>query len=357
MVRTFKLCYLAYQRITVFIEIAPKVPCYFSLEEAEQAIFTKKIGKKVLCQGEELLVQVQKEAVKTKVPTVTSNLNFTSENVVLTTGNTTTSVSKKLQGEDRARLLEIAKLYESESYGLIIRTNAKNMEAEALQEEIRQLILRYEEVVQKAQTRTHFTCMQKASATYLSYIRDLNKESITRIVVEEQDIYEEVKTYLAQYTPELVEKLELYSDKNYTLNKLYAMEHVMEGILKKRVWMKSGAYLVIEPTEALTVIDVNSGKCVVKGHAEDSYYRVNVEAAKEAARQIRLRNISGIILIDFINLKSREKMQEILKILKQDLQKDTISTKLVDVTKLQLVEITRKKVYKSVQESLKEDYE
>ena len=142
--------------------------------------------------------------------------------------------------------------------------------------------------------------------------------------------------YLHQHQPEDFEKLRRYEDRLLPLNKLYNIEKKLEDALKERVWLKSGAYLVIQPTEALTVIDVNTGKCIGKKQDERTYLKINMEAAKEAAKQIRLRNLSGIILVDFINLANKELMAELTDAFQRELRKDPISTTLVDITKLQL---------------------
>ncbi len=334
-----------------FIDVDGKTPCYYEIRDNQNPIFTHKIGKKPICEAEELVVQIEKEAVKTKAPTVSSNLNFTGTYVVLTSGNKKLSVSSKIKGSERNRLLEILSRYQSEDFGLIARTNAKDLSEEDFCQEIESLIEEYRLLVAKANTRTRYTCLKKASSSYLTFIRNMYHNNVKKIFVDDSQIYEELSAYFKEKSPELLEKLELYQDASYTLNKKYSLEIRLEEALYKKVWMKSGAYLVIEPTEALTVIDVNSGKCVTKKNTEEQYYKINVEAAIEAAYQIRLRNISGIIIIDFINLKDRRKMQEVLQILKEHLQNDRIPTKLVGVTKLQLVEITRKKTNKSLQES------
>ena len=166
------------------------------------------------------------------------------------------------------------------------------------------------------------------------------------------ELYKEVQSYLLEMQPEDIEKLRLYEDKLLPLHKLYSLENHLKNALHERVWLKSGAYLVIQPTEALTVIDVNTGKCISKKKDEQGYLRINLEAAKEVAKQIRLRNLSGIILVDFINLKEESSMEELLGFLQKELKKDPIVTTFVDVTKLQLVEITRKKIRKPLHETI-----
>lgn len=340
-----------------FIEVQPHTPCYYDMKQHKAPIFTQKIGKKPICEGEQLIVQVEKEAVKTKVPTISSNLNFTGTYVVLTSGNTKLSVSAKIKGVARTRLQELLRPYQSSDYGIIARTNAENATEEEIIEELQALIKEYTDLKAKAQTRTCYTCLKKASPAYLSFVRNIRIENIQNIYVDSDVIQEELISYFEKQAPEVVEKITFYQDASYTLNKKYSLEIRLEEALYKKVWMKSGAYLVIEPTEALTVIDVNSGKCVTKKNTEEQYFKINVEAAIEAAYQIRLRNISGIIVIDFINLKDAKKMQEVLKILREHLQNDPIPTKLIGVTKLQLVEITRKKTRKSLQECWREHHE
>ena len=334
-----------------FVEIGNGIECYYSIPENPTPIFTRKVGKKSINAGDELLVQVSKEAVKTKVPTVTSKLSFTGKFCVLTTGDTRMGASLKLEKEEKERLTQIAKEYMSENYGLIMRTNAKGISEDVLKNEIEKLIQEYEKIVLSAQTRVCFSCLKKAPEAYLTELKNVQQEGLEEIVVEDYEIYEETKNYLESYQPEDLNKLRLYEDKLLPLHKLYNLEKQIEKALKEKVWMKSGAYLVIEPTEALTVIDVNTGKCIDKKKDDKAYLKINKEAAKEVAKQIRLRNLTGIILIDFINLSSKELTDELLDFFERELKKDPIATTLVDITKLQLVEVTRKKIRKPFHEA------
>ncbi len=334
-----------------FIEIAKGVECYYAILENPAPIFTKKIGKKPLCIGDELLVQISKEAVKTKVPTVTSKLSLTGKYAVLTYGDTRIGASSKLSKEERERLISIAKKYASNQYGLILRTNAKEAVENLLNEEIEKLIKEYERLVQTAPTRVCFSCMKSSPKQYLTELKNIYQEGLTDIIVEDEEIFSEVQTFLEETQPEDLEKLSFYSDKLLPLHKLYSIEKHVEDALKERVWLKSGAYLVIQPTEALTVIDVNTGKCIDKKRDDRAYLKINMEAAKEAARQIRLRNLSGIIIIDFINLSEKEYTEELLQYFERELKKDPIAATLVDITKLHLVEVTRKKIRKPFHEA------
>ena len=337
-----------------FIEISNGVECYFSMTDNPTPIFTHKIGKKPLCIGDELIVQVSKEAVKTKVPTVSSKLELTGKYAVLTSGDTRIGASAKLPKEEKERLTKIASSFASSNYGIIMRTNANGIESDVLEREIEKLILEYENIVKTAATRVCFSCLKKAPNPYLTELKNLKQEGLSEFVVEDLDIYEEMKQFLSEHQSEDLDKLRLYSDKLLPLHKLYSIEKHIENALKERVWMKSGAYLVIQPTEALTVIDVNTGKCVSKKKDDKEYLKINIEAAKEAAKQIRLRNLSGIIIIDFINLSKKEYMDELLEILQYELHKDPVATSFVDITKLQLVEVTRKKIRKPFHEAYHE---
>lgn len=337
-----------------FIEIAKGVECYYAIGENPAPIFTKKVGKKPICIGDELIVQISREAVKTKVPTVTSKLEFTGKYAVLTHGDTRIGVSSKLSKEERERLTMIARQYASKQYGLILRTNAKEAEEDTIRTELEKLIQDYQRMIQFAATRVCFSCLKSAPKQYLTELKNIYQEGLTDIVVEDEDIYQEVKDFLMESQPEDLVKLRFYEDKMLPLHKLYSIEKRIEDVLKERVWLKSGAYLVIQPTEALTVIDVNTGKCIDKKRDDRAYLKINMEAAKEAARQIRLRNLSGIIIIDFINLSEKEFTDELLGFFEKELKKDPITTTLVDITKLHLVEVTRKKIRKPFHEAYKE---
>ena len=337
-----------------FVEIGKGVECYYAIEENDDPIFTHKIGKKPLCVGDELVVQVSKEAVKTKVPTVTSKLSFTGKYAVLTFGDTRIGASAKLGKEERERLISIAREFASDKYGFIMRTNAKEVHKDILIGELRQLISDYEAVVMTAQTRVPFSCLKRAPRQYLRELKNIYQDGLTDIIVEDLDLYEEIKDFLTQNQPEDLEKLRLYQEKLLPLHKLYGIEKQIERALKERVWMKSGAYLVIQPTEALTVIDVNTGKCIDKRKDDKAYFKINMEACIEVAKQIRLRNLSGIIIVDFININSQELTEELLRRFEHELHKDAIATTLVDMTKLQLVEVTRKKIKKPFHEAFSE---
>lgn len=305
-----------------------------------------------LIAGDELLVQLEKEAVRTKEPVFTTNLSLAGKYCVVTSGNKIKSVSKKCSKEQR-EVLRCA-IPKDSDYGIIIRTNAVEQinNIEIIKEECSNLIAEMNKIIQYGKHRTCFSCIWQAPPAYFTFLRDSSDFCFTKIITDDSDIYSKLKNYLQMYHSDLVNILELYNDPSYTLDKLHSIQTKIDELMGERVWLKSGAYLIIEKTEALYVIDVNSGKNMQKNIKGDYIYSINLESAHEIMRQIRLRNMSGIILIDFINMPDSESEEKLLYELKTLAKKDKIATTVVDITPLGLVEITRKKVQKSLQEQL-----
>ena len=184
----------------------------------------------------------------------------------------------------------------------------------------------------------------------MNFLKGMDLDEVEQIVTDEEDIYQEILGFFQGKEP-LASKVKLYQDSMLSLSNLYGLRHKIEDALKERVGLNSGAYLVIQPTEALTVIDVNSGKAI-KGNAKDYFKRVNLEAAEEIARQLRLRNISGICIVDFINMGSKEDEALLAQTLKEHLKADPVPAAFLDFTKLGLAEITRKKLKKPLWEQV-----
>lgn len=337
-----------------FIEIENGIQCYYSLSDNKDPIYIKKGSSKDMQAGDELLVQVCRENLKSKPPAVSSNLNFTGNYLVLTTGNKSTGMSSKLTQEEKKRLKEYLSPYLDSRFGFIVRTNAREVDQETFVAEARLLKELYETVMQKAKFRTCFSILHRNNpTTWLSTLRDIYKENLSQILTDDETLYEKIKEYLHQYQREDEEKLTFYQDDLLPLMKLYSLESAVENALKERVWMKSGAYLVIQPTEALTVIDVNTGKYDGHKKQQDTFLKINLEAAREIAVQIRLRNLSGIIVIDFINMESGEYRRQLMEEFDRILKKDPVKTTLVDMTALSLVEVTRKKVRRPFWEQIR----
>ena len=336
-----------------FVNIAKGVSCFLPLEEAKNAVFTKKNGKKDLCIGDELLVEVTREKQKNKPASVSANLNFSGKYLILTTGNHLLGISKKLHATERERLQALLKDQSTDTFGIVVRTAAKDASDEEILKELEMLTKQCHACLQGAMHRTAFTRLREAPPFYLQFLKNRNLTEVQKITTDIPSVHEVLLQHL-QDTKE-AEKLHLYTDTQVSLFALYSLTHELERALHRQVWLPSGAYLVIDPTEALTVIDVNSGKNIKKKSREELVFSVNVEAAHEIARQLILRNISGICIIDFIDMKEKEHREELMHILRMDLKKDKVPATLVDITRLGLVELTRKKVQKSLKEQLQGD--
>lgn len=336
-----------------FVEIESGVNCYYDMKDAEHAVFTHKIGKKPLCIGDELVVQISKEAVKTKAPTVTGNISFTGRYAVLTHGNTRIGVSSKIPKKVREEYKERLRQFQNDRFGIIVRTNAKDAPFQDVLDEISRLKAEYEKIMSAAPTRVCFSCLRSAPPSYISDLKNVYMEGMEQIIVGDPELYTRIQAFFAAEIPEKEGLLRLYDDSAFPLGKLYSTQTAIEKALREKVWLRNGGYLVIQPTEALTVIDVNSGKSAGKGKNEEGILKINLEAAREAARQIRLRNLSGIIIIDFINLESEENVGLLLKEFRMRLAGDPIQTTLVDITPLNLVEVTRKKVHRPLYEQIR----
>lgn len=338
-----------------FVEIAPGVMSYLSLEDTNQPIFTKwnNNSQKVKI-GDELVVQVAKDAVKTKAPVVTSNINITGKFAVLVHGRTNIGISGKIHSEEKRNELKNCLLpYKNEEYGFVVRTNAEHAQPEVIVKEVEGLIKIYNHIRQYGVHRTRFTLLHRNQPSYICDIRDNLSDSITEIVTDEKEIYENIKTYLEAFQPEDLPKLRFYDDPMISMCNLYSISSKIENALKQHVWLKSGGSIVIQPTEALTVIDVNTEKAIAgRKNAQETFFKVNMEAAVEIAKQIRLRNLSGIIIIDFIDMTDKGKQEQLMKELERLFKKDPVKTVLVDMTALGLVEVTRKKIKRPLHEQI-----
>lgn len=332
-----------------FVEIEDGINCYYSLKENPDPVFVTKKTTGRLCVGDELLVQVAREGVKTKAPTVTSNLSLSGRLLVLTTGQKRIAVSTKLSNKKREALMEMAEVLEDARFGWIVRTNAADAEQEELFAEAKHLKDTYEKLLKNAPHRPARSCLFRNPAPWLLRIRDIYDTEYEQILTDDETLYRHLFEFLADVVPSALSKLSLYRDRLLPLSKLYPVEAAFEEVARERIWLKSGAYLVIQGTEALTVIDVNTGKCE-RGKSGETFYLINLEAAHEIARQLRLRNLSGIIVIDFINMTSEKQKTDLLRALDDDLRKDPVKACVVDMTKLGLVEVTRKRLQKTLTE-------
>ncbi|MCH1949341.1 ribonuclease E/G [Enterocloster sp. OA13] len=338
-----------------FVDIGGGRTGYYSLDENKEHLFVSPSTGKLKA-GDEIVVQVSRDAVKTKAPVLTGKLAFTGRYCVLTAGKTGVGFSNKIgDNKYKARvrsMLNEALAEDGDRFGIIVRTNGAGAADEVLLQEYRQLKDMYLKLSKEASCRTCYSCIYRALPGYIAAIRDSYSGTLDGIVTDIPAYYEELKDYLEEYQAEDADKLTLYEDKLLPLSKLYSLDSALEHALNKHVWLKSGGYLVIEPTEAMVVIDVNTGKYSGKKKMQDTICRINMEAADEIGRQLRLRNLSGIILIDFIDMEREEDREMLMRHLGDVVSKDPVKTTVVDMTRLNLVEVTRKKVRKPLYEQV-----
>ncbi len=334
-----------------FVEIAPGFSCYLPLEQVNAPIYVKRNSTKLLVQEDEILVQVNREAIRQKAPAVTTNLNLTGRYLVLTTENKRLGVSGKLEGNTKAQLRALLSPY-VDTYGIIVRTNAREAAKADILGELQWLKDRLDTWTKTAKTRTCFSCLHKATPDYLRFLQNTYSASLTEIVTDQEAIYQELKEYCGRYADLREIPLRQYTDESYPLTQLYNLNRQLERALAKTVWLKSGGFLVIEPTEAMTVIDVNTGKSNWGKNPQEHFIRTNREASREIAKQLRLRNLSGIIIIDYIDLESPTEQLHLLEDLREQVAADPIPVLVHDITKLNLVEVTRKKVAKTLMEQI-----
>lgn len=335
-----------------FIEIAPGKMCYYDLEEGEPPIFTNPKKDRVIKEGDEVVVQVSREGIKSKLPSVTGNLNFTGRYLVLTSQRKQLGFSAKLTKEEKARIRTTLQKHVSGEEGIIVRTNAREASPEELTEELFRLREKYQELRHRAMSRVCYTLLEKGMSESLRIFQGVYIRDLEEIVTDDSEIYTQICGENTEGEGGKV-PVRFYEDKLLPLSKLYRLEKSLEEALDRKVWLRSGGFLVIEQTEAFVSIDVNSGKFSDKKNTRETFRKINLEAAREIAFQLRLRNLSGIILIDFINMEEEEDKKELLKILQGYLRKDPIKAAVVDMTPLNIVEVTRKKVEKSLEEEIK----
>ena len=336
-----------------FVRIAGGQKCYLPLSDLKSPIYAKKQSEtKPLCEGDEILVQVTRDAVKTKDPVVSTKLTIHGHYCFLTTTNTTLGTSKKITGTRADELLTIAEScctdHEDTGYGLVFRTNAASIEEPALREDIIRVQTVFKHLMQTGVHEKAGSLLYRNIPGYLARLKAQDMASIERIYTDCPAIYKEINDYMPKLCQDGL--LKCYKDDALSLSTLYHIRGNMDELLNSKVWLPSGANIIIETLETLTVIDVNSGKN--QSRKEDTILRINLEAAREIARQLKLRNISGMIIVDFINLKSQEQKEELIRCIRQELKKDTVPAQFIDITRLGLVELTRKKVYKSLREIL-----
>ncbi len=341
-----------------FVEYEQGKMGYLSLDAKVCPIHTDGVvsdGTRVLI-GDEIIVQIEREAVKTKPPTLSGTLNFPGKYVVLIYGERTVSISSKIKDAERKQQLRgFLRNNIDGDYGFVARTNCKDAPDEKILKEIAFLKQQLENIKKFGVHRAKFNCLYHAPDAYLCDIRDSYDSLLESIITDDDEIFNRIMEFAKIYQPEDIKKIKRWDNADGKLDAVYDVTKTLEHALMPKVWLKNGGYLVIQPTEALVSIDVNTGKAISKKKdVQKTFLKVNLEAATQIAKQLRLRNLSGMILIDFIDMKDADYNKQLMDRLRTEFAKDPVKTILVDMTKLGLVEVTRKKVRKSLYEQIKD---
>ena len=299
--------------------------------------------------GMPILVQIKKDATSKKGARVSTHINLSGRYAVLMPNSNFITISKKIEKEtEKNRLLKIVKEIVPQNYGIIIRTSAEEKSEEEIKRDINNLIITWQEIVnkyEKVKKQTTFTpqLIYKNQGIIEKLIIDLIDQDLSKVIVNDEKTYENIKKVLEKIALETDVKVELKKEKNI-LN-IYEIQEQLEKANNRKIWLKCGGFITIDKTEALTAIDVNSGKYVGTKDLEKTIFTVNKEATIEITKQIRLRDIGGIIIIDYIDMENKEDKAKILEILEENLKKDRSKTQVIGFTPLDLLEMTRKHMW------------
>jgi ribonuclease G len=326
-------------------------------EEYDSSEFPAEVTERiegVLEEGQELIVQVSREPIGQKGTRVTSKVTLPGRLLVLMPSIQHVGVSRRIEDEEeRKNLASTLKEICPPGFGVIARTASEGKAKEELEGDINFLQRIWESIQERAKSIRAPSILHQDLGLIFRVIRDIHSHNLKRIVIDDRFVFERVREFLQEYLPE--EGCEVtYFDEKDPVFEAYGIEIEIAKLLQKKIWLKSGGYIVLDYTEALTVIDVNTGRYLGKKDLEDTILRTNLEAVKEIAYQIRLRNIGGIIIVDFIDMERRESRETVFQTLVDVLKKDRIKTFAYPISELGLVQLTRKRTRHNIVSLLSE---
>ncbi len=310
--------------------------------------------KDVLKPNQEILVQIIKEPIGTKGPRVSAHITLPGRFLVLLPMANYTGVSRRIECQtERERVKKLVSNIKPDNMGVIIRTVAEGREEEDFKKDLDFLLKLWDKIREKSNESLSPLCIHQDLSLVYKIIRDVLDSNTERFIIDSKEEYKKIKELVEVTSPNLKSKIKLYTGKR-ALFDIYGLEKKIEDATKSKIWLDSGGYIIIEKTEALTVIDVNTGKFVGSKSLEDTILKTNLEAVEKIAREIRLRDIGGIVIIDFIDMENISHRSLILKELTEAVKKDRTKTNVIEMTGLGLVEITRKRISQDLDNVLKE---
>lgn len=310
------------------------------------------LAGKILRTGQKLLVQIVKEPIGSKGPRISTDITIAGRFLVLIPMGDYIAVSKKIgHYKERRRLKGILNNMVPDGFGVIVRTVAQGQDKKALEDDLRNVLQKWEQIVDKLEDAKPPALLYRDLNMTESLIRDLFAKNYDRVLIDDPELYRQIKSYVGQIAPQMVPNVELYKGKEHIFDYM-KIAHDVNSIFSPRVRMKSGGYLIFEQTEAMYVVDVNSGPYAAKKRQEDNSLKTNLEAAREIAKQLRLRDIGGIIVVDFIDLRDDKNRKKIYDELKKEFVKDPAKTNVIGMSDFGLVQITRQRIRPSVVNSV-----
>ena len=309
--------------------------------------------EQVLKSKQTILAQVTKNPIAHKGARLTQEVSLPGRFVVLVPNSTTYGISKRLSDSERKRLRSILDRTKPKQHGIIVRTAAEGITAEEIERDVRRLVQQWEEIEALSGRSQSPSLLYREPEMAFRFIREEFNKDFRGVVIDDPEMFERVRTYVESVTPALADRIPYHDPETESLP-LFERHHVHEQLRKaldRKVWLPSGGSLIIEHTEALTVIDVNTGKNVGRSSLEETVFRNNLEAAEEIARQLRLRDIGGIIVIDFVDMEVKANREAVATTLRSSLGRDKTRTQVFDISELGLVEMTRKRIGEGLLES------
>jgi ribonuclease G len=335
-----------------FVDIGLERNGFLFVDEVTRPELKNSRGKKItelLQGGKEVLVQVVRDSMGSKGPRLTTQVGIAGRYSVYLPGTSASGVSRRLGAAERERLRAVCKTFGDVQGGVIIRTAAEGASAEAICRDLRFLQKVWARVEHKAATCKAPALVYAETELALRSARDVLGAEFGAVIVDDHGVHRRLVNYLRAVAPELADRVRLYEGAT-PLFERYGLEEQIKRVLSRRVELPSGGYIVIDHTEAMTVIDVNTGRYVGRKMLEETITKTNVEACREIVRQLRLRDIGGIIVIDFIDMSVRSNQEAVLKALETELQQDRTKTYVVEISPLGLVEMTRQNTSKGLLE-------
>jgi ribonuclease E len=309
--------------------------------------------EQILRAKQPILCQVTKNPIAHKGARLTQEVSLPGRFVVLIPNSTTYGISKRLADDERRRLRSILDKVKPPQHGVIVRTAAEGVTSEEISADVRRLLSQWEQIEQRAASVQAPALLYREPDMALRAIREEFNDNYRGVIIDDLALYNEVHDYVASISPALADRVQFY-DRSVEPLSIFERHHVHEQLhkaLDRKVWLPSGGSLIIEHTEALTVIDVNTGKNVGSSNLEETVYRNNLEAAVEIAKQLRLRDVGGIIVIDFIDMEVKRNRDDVIKVFRDALARDKTRTQVFDISELGLVEMTRKRIGEGLLES------